>query len=91
MTTLEVQKNHGAAYLALAILAKAADDYYDLSARRVQSHSTKDEGKYSKTEIRDFFRGDFCKFILQELGSSVKGDYLFEIVKKNSKRKISNK
>ena len=86
MNTIELRKNECAAELALAILKRAVDDYNDLLIHKIESCSTSHEGKYSKREIEEFFEGDFCKFIAQELDKRAKPRFdasyeLFELLK----------
>lgn len=85
MSILEQKRNQGAADLAMAILQRASDDYLDLNRRGINSRSTKYEGYYSKTEIEDFFLGDFCKFLLAELKCSDKPEHLYKILLENTK------
>lgn len=78
--SLEVLRGRGAVQLAMAILQKAVDDYRDLCNREKDSRITRDEWGYSKKEIKEFFKSEYCESMLKLMKITDHGKHLLEIL-----------
>lgn len=79
-------RDPGVTALAIAILEQAASDYRDLNARGAQSAGDRNEGRYNITEIESFFRGSWCKKILNSLEVDTTGRRLLRALKQEVKQ-----
>lgn len=71
----------GIARLALDIIRSAVNDYKELIKDGVETKKDRKYGNFSKEELVEFFKGDWCKFLLSALGAGITGE---EILKKLS-------
>lgn len=69
------------AQLCTAIIRQAAEDYRELNAKGEDKIIHKDEGEYSKAEIEEFFRGNWCRTMLRGLGFRINGINLLRQLK----------
>ena len=53
--------------LAFEVIIRAIDDYRFLKELGVSKFDFLDEGVISKKEIEDFFRSEWCDFLLQNM------------------------
>lgn len=59
--------------LCSAIVEQAVEDYRELRKKDKEEIIHKDEGIFSKDDIESFFRGAWCRSILNGFGSRIDG------------------
>lgn len=65
--------NNSVELLCEAIIAQSVEDYRELRKKKKDEIHHKDEGDFSIAELESFFRGDWCRALLNGIQSRIDG------------------
>lgn len=71
----------GIKLLSTAIVSQAVIDFKFLNSKNIEQVRT-DKERFSKQEIEEFLKSDWCSRLLTAIGNHFDGGYIFRVINK---------
>lgn len=67
--------------IVCSIFERAIEDYVELKTKKIRKKRFSDGSSYTIAEINNFFKSDWCKYLLSIIGCELSSEEIFEKIK----------